>query len=111
MPKVNALALIPGDEIVLDRLADEVFATGVKQGYLTISNALAQFDVQTSGFRATLRHSEHQRCRPASVRDLRANDPQNVLKGEVIGACVHDAMQRKSAWLEQRRHHQVKWIP
>jgi hypothetical protein len=26
---------------------------------LTISNALAQFDVQTSGFRATLRHSEH----------------------------------------------------
>jgi hypothetical protein len=30
-------------------------------------------------------------------------DAQNVLKGEVIGACVHDAMQRKSAYLEQRR--------
>jgi hypothetical protein len=31
---------IPGDEIVFDRLADEIIENGVKQGYLTISNAL-----------------------------------------------------------------------
>ena len=31
---------IPGDEITLDQLADEVFDKGVQQGYLTISNAL-----------------------------------------------------------------------
>ena len=31
---------IPGDEIILDQLADEVLAKGVQQGYLTISNAL-----------------------------------------------------------------------
>ena len=31
---------IPGDEITLSQLADEVLQTGVRQGYLTISNAL-----------------------------------------------------------------------
>ena len=31
---------IPGDEIVLNEIADEVMKTGVVQGYLTISNAL-----------------------------------------------------------------------
>lgn len=31
---------IPGDEITLNQLADEVIASGVFQGYLTISNAL-----------------------------------------------------------------------
>ena len=31
---------IPGDEITLSQLADEVLKTGVHQGYLTISNAL-----------------------------------------------------------------------
>ena len=31
---------IPGDEIVLEQLAVEVIAKGIKQGYLTISNAL-----------------------------------------------------------------------
>jgi len=31
---------IPGDEITLEQLADEVFEKGVNQGYLTISNAL-----------------------------------------------------------------------
>ena len=31
---------IPGDEITLDQLADEVMQNGVPQGYLTISNAL-----------------------------------------------------------------------
>ena len=31
---------IPGDEITLDQLADEVIEKGVQQGYLTISNAL-----------------------------------------------------------------------
>jgi hypothetical protein len=38
-------------------------------------------------------------------------DAQNVLKGEVIGACFHDAMQRKSAYLEQRRHRRAKMVP
>ena len=31
---------IPGDEITLDHLAEEVLEKGVRQGYLTISNAL-----------------------------------------------------------------------
>ena len=31
---------IPGDEIILDQLADDVITHGVVQGYLTISNAL-----------------------------------------------------------------------
>ena len=31
---------IPGDEITLDQLADDVITHGVQQGYLTISNAL-----------------------------------------------------------------------
>jgi hypothetical protein len=31
---------IPGDEIVLGQLADEVIENGIQQGYLTISNAL-----------------------------------------------------------------------
>ena len=31
---------IPGDEITLNQLAEEIFAQGVVQGYLTISNAL-----------------------------------------------------------------------
>jgi len=31
---------IPGDEITLEQLADEVFERNVVQGYLTISNAL-----------------------------------------------------------------------
>jgi len=31
---------IPGDEITLNQLADEVMQNGVQQGYLTISNAL-----------------------------------------------------------------------
>jgi hypothetical protein len=31
---------IPGDEITLNQLADDVLNKGVQQGYLTISNAL-----------------------------------------------------------------------
>jgi len=31
---------IPGDEIAYDQLAEEVIERGVRQGYLTISNAL-----------------------------------------------------------------------
>ena len=31
---------IPGDEIVLNEIANEVMSNGVMQGYLTISNAL-----------------------------------------------------------------------
>jgi hypothetical protein len=31
---------IPGDEIMLNQLADEVMQNGIQQGYLTISNAL-----------------------------------------------------------------------
>lgn len=31
---------IPGDELMFNQLADEVFERGVQQGYLTISNAL-----------------------------------------------------------------------
>lgn len=31
---------IPGDEITIDRIADEIIQRGVKQGYLTVSNAL-----------------------------------------------------------------------
>ena len=31
---------MPGDEITLEQLADEVLEHGITQGYLTISNAL-----------------------------------------------------------------------
>lgn len=31
---------LPGDEIIYDQLADEILNTDIKQGFLTISNAL-----------------------------------------------------------------------
>ncbi len=65
---------------------------------LTISNGLAQFDVQNIRFQGYVT--------PQGVLTMRTGvgqrfegqiDAQNVLRGRVIGACVYDATWHKSA--------------
>jgi hypothetical protein len=65
---------------------------------LTISNGLAQFDVQNIRFQGYVTPQGALAMRTGVGQRFEGQiDAQNVLKGRVIGACVYDANWRKSA--------------
>jgi len=65
---------------------------------LTISNGLAQFDVQNIRFQGYVTPQGALAMRTGVGQRFEGQiDAQNVLKGRVIGACVYDASWHKSA--------------
>jgi hypothetical protein len=65
---------------------------------LTISNGLAQFDVQNIRFQGYVTPQGALAMRTGVGQRFEGQiDAQNVLKGRVIGACVYDATWHKSA--------------
>ena len=65
---------------------------------LTISNGLAQFDVQNIRFQGYVTPQGALAMRTGVGQKFEGQiDAQNVLKGRVIGACVYDATWHKSA--------------
>ena len=65
---------------------------------LTISNGLAQFDVQTIRFQGYVTPQGALAMRTGVGQKFEGQiDAQNVLKGRVIGACVYDVMWQKNA--------------
>jgi hypothetical protein len=65
---------------------------------LTISNGLAQFDVQNIRFQGYVTPQGALAMRTGVGQRFEGQiDAQNVLRGRVIGACVYDATWQKSA--------------
>lgn len=66
---------------------------------LTISNGLAQFDVQNIRFQGYVTPQGALAMRTGVGQKFEGQiDAQNVLKGRVIGACVYDVTWQKSAY-------------
>jgi hypothetical protein len=66
---------------------------------LTISNGLAQFDVQNIRFQGYVTPQGALAMRTGVGQRFEGQiDAQNILRGRVIGACVYDATWQKSAY-------------